>query len=372
MSLLNAAMNGGSSGGDVSAKTASAATAYSMIMQAINTASVDGGYKIAEVQGVFPELAPLLDPALNAISSAKISEAFDNATDALALASSSVFRDLVNGNTYLDGLGRESAELFQYYDGYDWANVGLVPSDAYSGPKQGLWISPDGTEMVWIDIADNIKSGPLSVPYDPSSVTPRVGSISTQTYSENTPESVFVSPDGTKVFVVGNSLDDVMQWTLATPFDLSTATYDGSAGVSNVPRSLNFSSDGTIVVFAYNGGVTKYSLSIPWDYVGSTRTFLDNDTSGPLVAGEFTYIDDGWGILLRNAVNSTVDVYRPSEAYRLDGLGAVVNTFDYSSLGTVQLVTCADRYSTTSKHFYLVGAKAEHLEIAPSELRAPV
>lgn len=363
--------------GGGSAKAASAATAYSMIMQAINTASVDGGYKIAEVQGVFVELAPLLDPALS-ISSAKISEAFDNANDANSLASSSVFRDLVNGNIYLDDLGRASSELFQYYGGYAWADVEIVSGDTYdpddgTEPNNSIWISPDGTEMVWIDSSDDIRSGPLSTPYDPNSVTPRAGTFNTSTQSEGVPLSLFVKPDGTKLYITGNNLDDIMQWTLSTPFDLSTATYDGARGLNNVPRSLNFSEDGLVLVYTHFSGAVRAVLNTAWDPVGGGFASTDASAAAFMTGAEVTYINNGYGLLHKNGGSNQIDRYEFASQYAINGLGTVVGSFDYNTdiPAGVSLVSCADRYDAESSEFVLVSSGAYHLSIPPTELKPP-
>ena len=47
--------------------------------------------------------------------------------------------------------------------------------------------------------------------------------------AETSPRHVAFNNDGTKLFIVGGTLDFVYEWTLTTGFDLSTATYAGNS-----------------------------------------------------------------------------------------------------------------------------------------------
>ena len=77
------------------------------------------------------------------------------------------------------------------------------------------------------------------------------------------------SSDGTKMFVVGNFGDDVNEYTLSTPFDVSTASYAGDAERFSVasqetsPSGVAFSSDGAkmFVVGSSGDDVNEYTLS---------------------------------------------------------------------------------------------------------------
>ena len=363
---------GGAGGG--SAKAASAATAYSMIMQAVNTNSVDGGYKLAERQGVFAELAQLLDPTIS-ITSAKISEAFNNATDANALASSSVFRDLVNGNTYLDDLGRASDELFQYYGGYAWENLqydaGNVynPDDGTDPANKGGWMSPDGLHFAWIDNTNNVRIGVLSTAYDLSTLTLIAGALNTSSlHSENSPSSVFMKPDGSKLYFCGNSTDNVFQYSLTTAFDLTTASYDGYRSLSNIPQSLHFSSDGSRFFYSRISGAYSADLSIPWDVVNSTFSGSYTTTATAFVNKDVAVVNGGFVYLSVNGGAGNIEVITTNTAYGFDSL-TTVETFPLSANGGP---FCADYAEPQSRRIGIISlGVASMLEIRPTELQAP-
>ena len=78
--------------------------------------------------------------------------------------------------------------------------------------------------------------------------------------------------DGTRMYVTGNETEVVQQFTLSTPWDVTSATKDSTespalTGKEGKPRSIQFNSDGTIFYIGGNGtdSIHKYTLSTPWD-----------------------------------------------------------------------------------------------------------
>jgi len=158
-------------------------------------------------------------------------------------------------------------------------------SVATQGPNpQGLAFSSDGTKMFVVDWSvDAVNEYTLSTPFDVSTAD-FVGSFSV-TDEETSPTGVAFSSDGTKMFVVGDVGDDVDEYTLSTAFDVSTASFEDSFSVEEqgiLPQDLAFSSDGTkmfvadiIPLFIISlGQVNEYTLSTPFDV--STASFVDS------------------------------------------------------------------------------------------------
>lgn len=129
-------------------------------------------------------------------------------------------------------------------------------------------------------------------------VTATAWDVSTAVYSEknasiseeDAPRSVTFNPDGDKMYIVGTSNDTVYQYTLSTPWDVSTAAYaEKSADVSEDGNNYEsvFSSDGSkMYTIGYsNKTAYQYTLETPWDV--STSTYANKSV---LVSDEETAV----------------------------------------------------------------------------------
>ena len=139
--------------------------------------------------------------------------------------------------------------------------------------------NPDGTKMYIMGYtADEVYQYTLSTAWDVSTATYADKSVSIVA-QESAPRSVIFSSDGTKMYIVGSSSDTVYQYTLSTAWDVSTATYaDKAKDVSEqetYPCSVTFNPDGTkmYIVGAITDTVYQYTLSTAWDV--STATYAD-------------------------------------------------------------------------------------------------
>ena len=144
------------------------------------------------------------------------------------------------------------------------------------GPNpRDLFFKPDGTKMYVVDSDDDeVNEYNLSTPWNISTA------IFNQRFSvfsqEASPQDVFFKPDGTKMYVLGDTVPDVNEYDLSTPWDISTASskqdFNVSAQGSDV-GGLFFKPDGTkmYVVGGSNDNVNEYDLSAPWDI--STASF---------------------------------------------------------------------------------------------------
>jgi sugar lactone lactonase YvrE len=94
---------------------------------------------------------------------------------------------------------------------------------------------------------DTIYQYTLSTPFDVSTASYASKSFGVGG-EEPSPTDLALSEDGTAMYVVGNTNDTVYQYTLSTPFDASTASYASKSfsvtGEETVPRGLALGSDG--------------------------------------------------------------------------------------------------------------------------------
>jgi DNA-binding beta-propeller fold protein YncE len=147
---------------------------------------------------------------------------------------------------------------------------------------QGLFFKNDGTKMYIIGSSgDDVNEYSLSTGWD----------ISTASYSQNfsvsteetSPTGLFFKPDGAKMYITGSAGDDVNEYSLSTVWDISTASYVQNFSISAqdfVPQDLFFKYDGTkmYIVGENNNKIYEYSLSTAWDI--STASYLQDFSVG--------------------------------------------------------------------------------------------
>ena len=144
----------------------------------------------------------------------------------------------------------------------------------------GMAFSNDGAKMFVVgDHGNDINEYTLSTPFDVSTAD-FVDSFSVSD-EDTEPTGMAFSNDGAKMFVVGDHGNDINEYTLSTPFDVSTASYAGDAERFSVseqdilPTGMAFSNDGLkmFVVGDYGNGINESTLSTPFDV--STATFAN-------------------------------------------------------------------------------------------------
>ena len=142
----------------------------------------------------------------------------------------------------------------------------------------GLFFKPDGTQMyVSGDTGNDVNEYSLSSAWDVSTASyVRVFSVNAQ---DTTPTGLFFKPDGTKMYVVGTAGDDINEYNLSTPWNLSTASYVQNFSVAtqeDQPYAVSFKDDGTkmYVMGTTGDDINEYSLSSAWNI--STATYVQN------------------------------------------------------------------------------------------------
>ena len=156
-------------------------------------------------------------------------------------------------------------------------NQNFSVSSQETGPS-GVFFKPDGTKMYVIGFNnDNVNEYDLSTAWDISTASYlQAFSVSSE---ESVSESLFFKPDGTKFYIIGRGGQDVNEYTLSTAWDISTASYSQNFSVAsqeNLPRGLFFKYDGTKMYVIGNTGddVNEYNLSTAWDI--STASYSQN------------------------------------------------------------------------------------------------
>jgi DNA-binding beta-propeller fold protein YncE len=158
--------------------------------------------------------------------------------------------------------------------GFDVSTASFV--DSFSVNSQdtaptAIAFNTDGTKMFMVgSTTDTVYEYDLSVGFDVSSASYSSTSFSVSS-QELIPLGLAFNPDGTKMFVVGNSNDTIYEYSLSTGFDLSTASYSSNsfsvASEELTPSGIAFNSDGTKMFISGASGddVNKYTLSTGFD-----------------------------------------------------------------------------------------------------------
>lgn len=183
----------------------------------------------------------------------------------------------------------------------------------------GIFLRSDGANIYALDSVassgSRIYQYALSTPYDLS--TGSFVALHTLTVGgqESDPSAIFFSPDGSKCYVAGQGVRTVFQYTLGTPWDLTTGSYaslskDVSAQVL-APYGLYFKDDGTrMFVLDYGDKIYQYTLGTPWDVSTATYagisfdvTAQDNEASG------LAFRADGTGFYIAGDQNNRIYQY---------------------------------------------------------------
>ncbi len=205
-------------------------------------------------------------------------------------AASLLAEDTTMANMYVsdDGtrlytVGTTNDRIYQYSLTYPYLTVGgftpLVNFYAFGTTvvdPVGLYISPDGTKLFVLSAtSDTIFSYTFGTAWDVTTLTYDSKSFSVTT-QEATPRGLAVKPDGTKFWTVGATNDTIYEYTMSTAWDLSTAAYASVSlsvtALDTAPNSIAWNSTGTRFSFlgATNDQIYEYNAATPWTVAGAT------------------------------------------------------------------------------------------------------
>lgn len=152
---------------------------------------------------------------------------------------------------------------------------------------RGLAFNSTGTTLYIIgNQNDEIDGYDLSVAYDlTSTITTTTGSPWSINAEDDNPSDLFFNNDGTKLYVIGNTGDDINQYSLSPAYDIADAIaanldiafeLDGGAGlnIDTAPLGGTFNDDGTKLYIAGNVGndISEITLSVAYDLSTGTIT----------------------------------------------------------------------------------------------------
>jgi len=135
----------------------------------------------------------------------------------------------------------------------------------------GLFFKPDGTKMYLVQAGFGSPNSAiqytLSTPWNVSTASSGGSFDISSKVSFGNPAYISFSSDGFSMYVSSETTSTIYQWTLGTAWDVTTASFTTSASASSV-RSFVFKPDGTKLYKTNNSAstdVTQYDVPTPWD-----------------------------------------------------------------------------------------------------------
>jgi uncharacterized protein YhjY with autotransporter beta-barrel domain len=163
---------------------------------------------------------------------------------------------------------------------------------------------------------------------------------------ESSPTGITFKPDGTKMFITGINMRNILQYNLTTAFDVTSATLEKETATiqqqQNQPQDVKFNSDGTVIFILGMGtagsggdavdGIHRWSLSTPYD-IGSL-VVTDNDFTdlGVSIPRGLAFNNDGTKMFVINQATKLVTEYNLSTPYDPDTKTAT-NTLTNTTTG---------------------------------------
>ncbi|MEQ8582628.1 MAG: Ig-like domain-containing protein [Marinoscillum sp.] len=169
------------------------------------------------------------------------------------------------------------------------AKTFVMGNSEYSITPQDLVFKADGSVLFVVgsyfdlntfDMADSLYSFSLSTPFDVSTAVLENRSKFSVALEEDFTSGVELNSDGSKIFIIGKTNDQVIEYNLSVAHDITTASVGSTFSVNvetGSPESFRFSQDGLMMyavhldMGANQSAVYTYSLSSAYDI--STATF---------------------------------------------------------------------------------------------------
>ena len=251
--------------------------------------------------------------------------------------------------THMFVVGNSSKTVHQYALTTPWDVASAsYDNDSYNVTSQDRYptdvaFSPDGTRMFVAGFVNGrVYQYTLSTPWDITSAS--TGGSYRVSSHDSSPTDVAFSPDGAKMFVVGASSGRVHQYLMRTPWDItSTFSYGGSYSVSppgSSPTGVDFSTDGTKMLVVGNSSrmVHQYTLSTPWDITSASTGGSYDISSQETLPSDVTFSTDDTRMFV---------VGNNDRVYQYDLFSVFPITVTVSSDTTLPELTSAEYLSST-------------------------
>lgn len=266
-------------------------------------------------------------------------------------------------------------------EGFSARGYPQTGTNVFGNNPHDIFFKPDGTKMYVLNIQASpngvLREFSLTTAWDIRDIT-QTATVAVE--NQDTANSgLYFKPDGTKFYTCGYTGDKVYEYDMTTAWDISTASYSQSFSVSGqegAPRAVHFKTDGTkmYVIGSSGDDVNEYDLSTAWDVTTasySQRFLVSSQESQP--EGIF-FKSDGLKMYIVGSNGDDINEYNLSTAWD-------VSTASYSQVspkvstrapvpsgvyikpdGSMLFISC---YNTDDIHQFLFGV--EYADTRPEE-----
>ena len=233
------------------------------------------------------------------------------------------------------------------------SNVGDRASAAYHY-VQGIEINPDGTKLFLSfndhspnsgSFTDSIKEYTLSTPYDLSTISFTKKAVSLETAANNNPDAIAFGLNGKRIFATDHFTQTVTQFTLSTAYDISTATKDGSINIQDLDpssqdqtRALAFSKDGLKMFVSDDNNteeIFEFDLACPFNIIaGKCPSITSNSDRAGIAEAQIETAKRAINMSTNSALNRLKWIRRNKDKENLTNQNAKLN-FSGTMLSTL-------------------------------------
>ena len=210
-------------------------------------------------------------------------------------------------------------------------NVGTADTS-----PSGVHFKPDGTVVYFSGWStDAVYQVSLSTPWDITSNSSLTGITNTSSFGTNV-KDFFLKSDGTKLYIA--QATKISEYDLSTAWDITTVsstpvneeTVDRYTATS--AGGLYFKPDGSIMYYCDGGDdyFSQYTLTTPWDI--STKTdFKSISQSGESAAQAISIKDDGTVLYIVGSTGDGIDYYTLSTPWDITTRSSTAGHFSFSN-----------------------------------------
>lgn len=226
---------------------------------------------------------------------------------------------------YVVGSGFDRVNQYTLSSAWDvtTAKFDNVIFDTGEGALNDIFFKPDGTKFYTIgSVSDTVQQYSLGTAWDISSASYDSVSFSVNS-QESIPTGLFFMPDGSTFYIVGSSTDRAREYSLSTPWDISTATYVTTTTVLNdsSPQAIFFKPNGTkfYVVGTNTDSVQQYSTLFSWSVSGASYDSVSSSVGSTTPNGLF-FKPDGTRLYTVDSSSNLVYQYDLGTAWVVSSL----------------------------------------------------